>query len=152
MGRYDGFHAAYSFNKKVTVNAVGGFPIESFRDSGLNTEKRFGGTSVDLKNIYKNTDLTLYTIYQTNKGLIDREAVGSEVRYFTQKYSFYNVLDYDTKYNSLNLFMLNGWWNFDENTTLNFSTDYGNAPFLTTTNAIIGQGVEHLYELFDRLS
>jgi hypothetical protein len=89
---------------------------------------------------------------QRNQGLIDRRAVGGEIKYFENKKSLYLLADYDIFYKDLNLLMLFGTWTLVPGTTVNLNVDYRNSPFLTTKSAIQGQGVNNLDGLFSRFN
>ncbi|MCB9720913.1 MAG: tetratricopeptide repeat protein [Candidatus Omnitrophica bacterium] len=149
LGRFDGIHAAYDVNPAVTLNTVFGYPVESSRDTFLNTDKRFYGFSVDLGTYREVWDFVLFFIDQQNQGVTDRRAVGGEIRYFDPQKSFFSLIDYDTFYNVLNIFLANGRISFPTKTVLNVILDYRRSPILTTNNAIQGQGVNKLDELFN---
>lgn len=149
LGRFDGIHAAYDVNPAITLNTVFGYPVESSRDTFVNTDKKFYGLSLDLGTYREVWDFVVFFINQENQGLTDRRAIGGEIRYFDPEKSFFSLIDYDTFYDVLNIFLANGRITFPTRTVLNVILDYRRSPVLTTNNAIQGQGVNKLNELFN---
>jgi hypothetical protein len=80
-------------------------------------------------------------------GLVDRRVVGGEVRYFDPKRSLFSMVDYDIYYSSLNIFLLQGNWTFEDETRVYMNLDYRNSPLLTTSN-VIGHQIETEPDLF----
>ncbi len=149
LGRFDGVDLGYEITSDIEINAVYGYPVQSSRQTDINTDRKFYGASIDFTNVSEDWDFTTYYIEQKNKGLLDRRAVGGEVRYFKGGKSLFAMADYDLHFKELNLVMFNGNWLISKDTTIYMSLDYRKNPLLTTTNAIQGQGVENLADLFD---
>jgi hypothetical protein len=149
LGRFDGTLLAYDINQDLTLNTVFGFPVESSRNTSIDTDKKFYGASVDLGTFGEAWDFVAFFINQENHGITDRRAIGGEVRYFEPNKSFFSLIDYDVFYKALNIFLINGRYSFPTKTVLNLIFDYRKSPILTTNNAIQGQGVNNLGELFD---
>jgi len=139
LNRFDGLVLGYELTPDVRVRAAAGLPVERSGDVFLNKHKTFAGLSGDLLNIFDNWDLSLFLIEQRVDGLVDRRAVGGEVRYFDQHRSLFSLLDYDIFYGSLNTFLLQGNWTLGDQTRLFMNLDYRNSPVLMTSNALIGQ-------------
>lgn len=113
----------------MKVNFLAGYPVElSIQNS-------------------PNTDFKLYNLSQTNDGLTDRTAVGTEIKSINEFSSLFLLLDYDTFYSELNIATFVGTWRNEANSTLNFIADYRMSPALTTNNALIGQPVTTMEEL-----
>ncbi len=152
LGRFDGMHAGYELTRDTTVNMVYGLPVLTSAKYRVNDVQDFYGISVDVADLWDGWDWTGFYIAQDNEGMTDREAAGTELRYFDDKKSFFTLLDYDLHFSELNTFMFLGNWRFSRETQFNLTLDYRKSPILTTTNAIQGQGVENLDELFDIFS
>ncbi len=151
LGRFDGVHLAGGINPQLILNGVYGYPVETTSTS-LDTDKRFYGISLDMGTLWNGWDFSAFAINQENHGLTDRRAVGAETRYFDSEKGFFNLIDYDIYFQKLGIFLLNGQWKIQKVTTLNFVFDYRQSPLLTLNNAILGQGVGSLDELFNRYS
>ena len=148
LGRYDGVLLRYRIAPKIRLNAVAGFPVDSTTDKNINSERRFIGVSADLGDFADYWNFNIFAINQTAKGVVDRRAVGGELRYADPTKSLFTLVDYDISYNDLNLFLMVANWTLPSTTTINLVLDYRNSPILTTTNALQGQGVATLRELF----
>jgi hypothetical protein len=152
LGRFDGIHTAYEANETVTFNGVYGYPVDTSDKSKINSDQEFYGASMELNNLGDAWDFSTFYIAQENLGIKDREAVGAELRYFDTRKSFFTLVDYDTYYEDLNIFLFIGNWTITEGSTFNLVLDYRNSPILTTTNAIQGQlvtGFQQLLTLFN---
>tara|TARA_R110002096_G_C14661942_1_gene728475 strand:+ start:749 stop:2830 length:2082 start_codon:yes stop_codon:yes gene_type:complete len=149
LGRFDGVDVGYEITDNIKVNAVYGHPVQSSRQTNINSDRKFYGASLDFDSLVENWDFTAYLIEQKNKSLLDRRAIGGEARYFKDGKSLFAMVDYDLHFKELNLAMLNSSFNLSEKTSIYANLDYRKSPLLTSTNAIQGQGVENLSDLFD---
>merc|ERR1711879_305372 len=78
----------------LNVGMVGGYPVTSSRDSfgdTLGSQRRFAGLSVAWSPWEDGPDIALYSIEQTDSGLVDRRAVGGEIRYFDDGLTLFGV-------------------------------------------------------------
>ena len=95
LGRFDGIHISYDIIPKIVINGVFGFPVESTKQTNIETEKKIYGVSANFGTFSEHWDYTAFFITQDHSGMIDRCAIGGEVRYFDPKKSFFSLLDYD---------------------------------------------------------
>jgi tetratricopeptide (TPR) repeat protein len=146
LGRFDGLLVELPLTRVLSVSMTGGFPVYSSRD-GFDSKRYFYGASLELEGFATGWDADTFYIEQRVNGLIDRRAVGGELRYFDPRHSFFSLLDYDTFYNRLNTAQLLGNWTTENRTALNLLLDYRNSPILTTSNALQGQPVQTIEEL-----
>ena len=151
LGRFDGLLLGYQLTDWLTLNGVAGYPVFSTRDS-LKTDRYLYGVSADLGTFANAWDFEAFFIEQQNDGILDRRAIGGEVRYFDPVRSLLSFVDYDISYDSLNTLILLGTWTLPDRTTINASVDYRNSPILTTTNALQGQTLVSLDDLLNSLS
>ena len=152
LGRFDGTHISYDITPEIVINGVFGFPVVSTKQTEVVTERKFFGVSADFGTFNEHWDYSGFFITQDNSGVTDRRAIGGEVRYFDPEKSFFTLLDYDVFFKELNIFLFNGKWTLPSKTTLNLAYDHRRSPLLTTNNAIQGQGVLELDDLFDRFT
>lgn len=152
LGRFDGAHLSADIAPRIKVNGVFGYPVESVHQTEIEPDKKFYGVNLGLGTFLQKWDFNTFFINQINSGLTDRRAIGGEVRYFDPSKSFFTLMDYDVFFNALNIFLFNGHWTLPTKTTLNMVLDYRKSPLLLINNAIQGQGVGELSDLFDRLS
>jgi hypothetical protein len=147
LGTFDGLYAGYQLLPRLRLNARYGYPVESTRD-GPNTDRQFHALSADFGTFAGAWDMSVYAIAQDYFGLTDREAVGTELRYFRPGLTFVGLVDYDIHYGDLNDVLLLGTIALPAQWSLSVNLDHRKSPSLTTRNALIGQPVTTFDELF----
>ncbi len=152
LGRFDGFHLNFPVYDKIDLNLVAGYSVLSSKDIFVNTDQYFYGINADFGTYLDTWDFNVFFIEQRDHGLLDRRAVGGEVRFFEENKSFFSFFDYDIYHAELNTFLFTGQWIFADRTTVNLSYDYRTSPFLTTGNATQGQNVDSLDQLLQSFS
>jgi hypothetical protein len=146
LGRFDGLLLGIPMTEKLTLRPVAGAPVDSSRD-GFNESQYFYGISLDIEGFARGWDANAFIVEQRADSMVDRRAVGGELRYFDVKRSFFTLVDYDIHFNELNIAQFLGNWTAPDKTTVNLLLDYRNSPLLRTSNALQGQGVESLDDL-----
>lgn len=147
LGRFDGLWYGYPLSNDIKINFVAGLPVLSGGGVNINSNQLVYGVSADFDKIIKKLDVTTFVVQQTFDGVLDRSAVGSEIRYIADRSSYFGILDYDVSFNKLNTIQFVGNWLFSNNKSLNFVYDRRASPIITTSNALIGQGFVKLSEL-----
>ncbi|MBI3545057.1 MAG: hypothetical protein HY081_00470 [Gammaproteobacteria bacterium] len=135
LGRFDGLLAGYNFNSKWKINAAAGIPTDISYDSHLS----FQGMGLDLGPFADHWGGSVYTIRQKVDGVIDRNALGSELRYFSPSFSIYSLFDYDTGFQDSNIAMIQGNWTATNGTSAHMLLDRRKTPSLGLVNALIGE-------------
>ncbi|HSD69014.1 MAG TPA: SPOR domain-containing protein, partial [Woeseiaceae bacterium] len=146
LGRFDGGNLAFQVTGKLLLNAVVGKPVLSTSD-GIDDDRNFYGVSANYAPTGESLDIGAFFIQQTIAGMTDRQAVGTELRYFQNGKSLWGMLDYDISYQELGSAFLQGSWRLTSGTTLNALVDRRRSPFLSTGNALIGQQLSSFSEL-----
>jgi len=139
LGRYDGIELGYAGRERWRLGALAGIPIDSSRTDGFGDDRWVGGLSAEFGTFFDALDVGLFAIGQTASGVVDRAAVGGEIRYFRPGYYGALFFDYDFHFQSLNLIQFTGSWQAGPSSTLTGLVDHRNVPFLTARNAIQGQ-------------
>jgi len=152
LGRFDGGLIGYQLTPQVRVNAVGGFPTDTTTSVELHTNRYFYGLSMDLGTFADHWDFNVYAIEEMVDSLVDRRAVGGEVRYFDARRSLFGFVDYDVYYKELNTALLVANVTFLEQSTLSLTVDYRYSPILQTTNALQGQTANSINDLHEVLT
>jgi tetratricopeptide (TPR) repeat protein len=145
-GRYDGARASFSLPAAVTLNIIGGFPVYSSYDDP-ETDTRFFGASFDYV-LWQNWELNSFYFHQEVDGVTDRQAIGTEIQFSYEAGSIFGLVDYDIYHQDLSMMLLSATYLFRDMTTFTVSGEYRKSPLLTTRNALIGQSVCRLDELF----
>jgi tetratricopeptide (TPR) repeat protein len=137
LGRFDGAQAGYSFAPKWKISGVAGVPTDPLLDS----RRRFYGMSIDAEALTPHLSGSVYTIQQTADGLVDRRAIGSDLRYFNGGISLSSSLDYDVAIRGLNIAAVQGTWTLADTTTFNAMWDRRATPLLMLSNGLFFQTV-----------
>jgi len=136
LTRFDGISAGYNFLPKWRANVVAGTPADF---NPINSDRVFWGTSLDIGTFAEHWNGSIYYMQQSIDDVTDRQAVGGELRYFDPKRSLMSLLDYDLYFGELNIFMLQGLWQFAPATSATLMLDHRMAPLLQLSNALIGE-------------
>lgn len=150
LGRYDGALISYDVAAHWKVNMVAGVPVELSGSSDSN--RYFYGLSIDAGTFKEHWDFNGFVINQMTDQIVDRRAVGGEVRYHDRMSSYFGLIDYDTIFSRLNSTLLVANWFFPDSTTVNVVADYRTSPSLSAENALIGQAETSVGALLARLS
>lgn len=142
MGRFDGAAVGFGVSPSLRVNAVAG----QLSDFTVGSKPVFYGASMDMGPV------TIYAINQTVDNVIDRQAVGSEFRYFEPGKTAFLLLDYDTSYSTLNTAMFQGTLSTTAERTYNLLLDHRRAPYMSTRNALNGAMTASISELLQVMS
>ena len=146
--RFDGAWVRYTpIPQFLSVNLLAGQPRQFSltpnyvpddpRNFRADLNPYFYGANVDIGPIGQAWSGNAYYFNQMVNGVVDRRAVGTEVRYGANGKNVYALVDYDIYFNALNIATLNGTW-VTEGTTFNFMADHRRTPFLRTANALFG--------------
>jgi tetratricopeptide (TPR) repeat protein len=146
--RFDGAWVRYvAVPQFFNVNLLAGQPRQFSLTSNFvpddprnfraDLKRYFYGVNVDIGPIGQAWNSNLYFINQMVNGVVDRRAVGTELRYAANGKNAFSLIDYDVSYNVLNVAMLNGTW-VTEGTTYTLLVDHRRTPYLQTTNALFG--------------
>ena len=151
FGTFDGAIAGYHVNPKWMVSAMVGKPIVRTFSDVKTSEKFFYGVKADVESADKKLGSNQFFVQQEVDGILDRQAVGGDVRYAEKGLSIFGLMDYDVLYNELSLFNFRIGWNYSESNKLNFS--YNRRNLVLTSQALRGMtGIETINELQDYLS
>ena len=142
LGRFDGALLSWQPLSMVRLDVVAGSPALSRFDLPFKDEKYFYGAGIGL-GPFVGLETTLYAIEQRDRWLVDREAVGADVRYFDEsKFAFGNV-DYDIHFQRLNAAIFSGSWILPDKSTIYGGADYRRTPYLSTWNARAQSAFRH---------
>ncbi len=148
LGRFDGVLAGTAISPKWRINIVGGEPV----DWTIDSRRTFYGVSIDAGTFAEHWGGSLYTIKQTVDGVVDRQAVGTELRYFDTRKSVYTLLDYDTAFSMINTALVQANWTVGAATVFNLLADHRKSPALQLTNALIGESTTSVATLLQTRS
>ena len=136
FGRYDGAQFVYNLSPSWRAALFAGTPQEY----NVDASRVFYGAAVDAGPVADHWFGNLYYMRQEVNGQIDREAVGTELRYSDPLHSVSTLFDYDTSYQVLNVGAIQVNWRTSGAMTYNLLVDHRMLPILQTTNAVFGTG------------
>ncbi len=138
IGRFDGAIVGVDLGTKLRVNAVAGVPVA--QDQFVNNSQVFEGMSLEAQNFAEHWGASGFFINQTADHVVDRRAVGGDLRYFDQKKTLYALVDYDVQFATLNAVTLQGTYQFADQTSVALMLDDRKAPTLETSNGLLQSG------------
>lgn len=151
FGTFDGVIAGYHVAPRWLVSAMFGKPVvRSFFDTDL-PEKFFYGVKADVESSDKRLGSNMFFVQQEVDGILDRQAIGADLRYARKGLSIFGLLDYDVLYSELSLFNLRIGWNYTDSNKLNFSYNRRNLV-MTSQAANTIPGITTIDELEELIS
>jgi hypothetical protein len=149
FGRFDGANFSWEPVKDLKTQVVVGSPVYSSKAQPFADGRYFYGASIEYTLPNKEWSGTVYAVEQDVQNIVDRRALGGELRYVGKNLSVYSAADYDIFYNELNNAYVSGTWNPREGTSVYLTADYRKVPFLLTSNALTGENFDQLSTLVD---
>ncbi len=146
LGRFDGLKLQRRIGKNE-LQLLLGMPVERSSDTSPDSSRQFYGLNFQSGPLAEHWQASGYLIQQQYDGLLDRRAIGGELRYNHTQRTLYTLLDYDIAYHVLNIANLQATYHFKDKSSINLLLDYRASPVLTTGNALIGQSATSLDEL-----
>jgi hypothetical protein len=146
LGRFDGLDVGYRLTERIELSAVVGQPVNSATD-GFDSERTFYGASINYGPLFEDLEVSAFVIQQQIGSMQDRQAIGTEFRYFADKQSLWGLIDYDTSYGEISSAYLQGSWRIGSRLTVSASFDQRHSPYLSAGSALIGQPVATFAEL-----
>jgi hypothetical protein len=149
FGRFDGAVGTYEPLKDLKIQAVGGSPVYSRSSDPFADNRYFFGASVEYTLPSREWAGSVYAIQQNIRDIIDRRAIGGDIRYLGKTLNGFAAADYDLFYGQLNNAYVSATWLPRDGTTLYGTVDFRRVPFLLTSNALMGQKYSELITLVD---
>jgi hypothetical protein len=146
LGRFDGATITHKQNDSVQWNVVGGYVARSAYET-TETKQPFYGISADVELAGGKIEVSPFFVQQYYDGILDRQAVGAHFYWVTDESLVSAVVDYDINLAAVNNLYLNGSYNLNEQWRVHGTIDQRRSPYLTTSNALIGQSYDDLSEL-----
>ena len=147
LGRFDGALVSWQPLSMLRLDVVAGSPAVSRYDLPFKDDKYFYAAGIGLGPFFGGFETTLYAIEQRDRWLVDREAIGTDTRYFDENKFVFGNIDYDVHFNRLNAAIFSGSWILPDKSTIYGGADYRRTPFLSTWNALLNQPFNTLYDM-----
>ncbi len=146
LGRFDGAVFTYQYDPIFGFTTFGGSPVDYRTDMPLKDDRYFYGGALNF-GPWKGVDADVYAIEQMDRSIVDRQAVGAELRYNDLTKSAFLTVDYDMHFDKLDAAIFTGTWTLPDKSIIRAGADYRMAPYLTTWNALQGQAFTTIYDL-----
>ena len=142
LGRFDGALFGVRLKPKIRGYLVGGWPVDFQEHHDIQTNKPMLGTRLDFDELIPRWKMSAYGIRQNIGDIINRAAIGGDVRYFFDKKIFYSLVDYDVSYGVVNFLTFHYGWQATPKTKFDIHFDRRRSPVMLTTNALQGLSVQ----------
>jgi hypothetical protein len=153
FGRFDGLRVAADLGPRFTLSSLVGMPVESTTDSGPDTDTMVAAGALDFRDLgLEGFEGQFFAVGRRTASMTERAAIGSELRYSTNKSYSFVYLDYDVVFNSLNTFLASTTFRPTVDTDFRALIERRNNPILTLRSALLGQTVSDLDDLSDLIS
>jgi len=148
LGRFDGIWWSQRLGPRWRYSLYAGYPVDLYNILPIDeTDRHFAGISLDMGRFADTWDFNLFGISQQINGIVDRQAVGGEIRFSNRKRSHFLLLDYDVSYNTINTAVLSSNWVLPARFTFNLLLDTRTIPTLATSSALWGRSESGIDEL-----
>jgi len=134
LTRFDGVIGGFNLYRDWHLYLASGAPVDTVAPD---SQRRFQGISVDTRIPSQDLSLTVFNMDATIDGEPDRKAIGMEGRYSTGDSSGLGLLDYDTYFNDLNIFLVQSNWKGSRDLTYNLMVDYRKSPLMQLSNVLL---------------
>jgi len=138
VGRFDGAIVGYDIAPKLHLSAVAGVPVAA--DQFVDAKRQFEGLSLESQSFAEHWGGSGFIINQTTDSVVDRRAIGGDLRYFDPQKTLYALVDYDTAFATLNAVTLQGTYQLPDQTSVSLLLDDRKAPTLETSNGLLQTG------------
>jgi hypothetical protein len=146
FGRFDGALFSWQALPMLKVDLIGGSPANSRYNLPFTNERYFYGGGIGTGPLFGGLDASVYYNEERGRWLVDRAAVGTDIKYSdSKKFAFANV-DYDLRFQQLNEAVITGSWTLFSQTTLYGGANYQRVPFLSSWNALLNSSFGTLYD------
>lgn len=133
LERFDGAQGYYEFSPGWRIGGIAGDAVEFLSPF----KKSFWGMNIEKVAENGLPGVSIYATEQKLDGLLNRRAIGADVRYFDGKLSAFGTYDYDTLYKSTNIAMAQLNYLTSAGTNYFAYLDHRRAPSLSLTNALL---------------
>ncbi|MEK6750331.1 MAG: hypothetical protein AABY83_14195 [Pseudomonadota bacterium] len=138
LGRYDGAYVGYKVAPKVQATLVAGLPVDYLETMQLATNNRMAGVALEFPELVPNLNWGVFAMQQEIEKMLDRRALGADVRYFANKHTFFSFADYDVSYKVLNNITAHYGLQFNPISNISVHVDSRRTPYTLTSNAAYG--------------
>ncbi len=144
FGLFDGVSASLPFGQGYKADAMFGVPANTLINA---PQQVLMGAMIEADNLFPHWGGNVSLVQQNTEGIVDRQAVGLDTRYFGDTVSMYSQIDYDINLNVLNAVTLQGSMQGPWDSTVTLMLDDRKAPTLQVSDALIGSNFMSLAQM-----
>jgi hypothetical protein len=144
FGLFDGVSASMPFGEGYKADAMLGVPANTLINA---PQQVLMGAMIEADNLIPHWGGNVSLVQQNTEGIVDRQAIGLDARYFGDEVSMYSQIDYDINLNVLNAVTVQGSMQGPWDTTLTMMVDDRKAPTLQVSDALIGSNFQSLSQM-----
>jgi tetratricopeptide (TPR) repeat protein len=146
FGRFDGVLFSWQPLPLLKLDLDGGSPANSRYNLPFTAERWFTGGGIGIGPLFGGLDASIYYNEERGRWLVDREAIGTDLKFTdATKFAFVNI-DYDLRFQQLNEAVLSGSWTLPNQATVYGGLDSRRVPFLSSWNVLLGSSFGTLYD------
>jgi hypothetical protein len=146
LGRFDGMLLSWQALATMKIDLIGGSPASSRYDLPIKNQRYFYGAGIGFGPFLGGLETSFYAIEQRDQWLVDREAIGTDIKYIDQNKFWFGNIDYDIHFQQLDAAIFSGSWTLSDTTAVYGGADYRRTPYLSTWNALLNQPFATLYD------
>jgi len=153
VGEMDGITLKAPIGSQFLIGASAGFPVNPTKKHVIQDNKPFIFLNSKLPKLFNSFVLKPYLVIQYEDSYINRQSIGMEFSFNKRGRSLYQLMDYNTQFNAINLWLLQGEIQNKSNAQYYITLNYHRNPALKLNNALVNEVRAHsLKELTDVLS
>ena len=134
LGYYDGIALGTNVTERWRIGYVAGVPFDTIAPG---SHRQFSGYRIDAGQFGGHWSGSIFSITNTIDGLMDRDAVGGELRYVSPTENVLSLVDYDRYFSDLNIFLLQGYWQAGKNWSYYALVDARKSPLQQLNNGLL---------------
>jgi len=136
FGRVDGISYGQNITSKIRADIVGGYVVDSSDKTHVQTNQPLIGVGMEYNKIWRSLNMAPFFKMQKYDGYLESQSVGTDFSFFDKKTNIFGLVEYDTSYNGLNIFMTRAAYNINKNISVTGRLDYRASPLYGTSNAL----------------
>jgi hypothetical protein len=146
FGRFDGSLISWQALPLFKIDVLAGSPANSRYNTPFTAERYFYGGAIGLAPVFGGLEASIYYNEERGRWLVDREAVGTDIRYSDPTKFFFANVDYDMRFQQLNEAVASGSWTVPSGTTIYGGANSQRVPFLSSWNVLLNSPFGTLYD------
>jgi hypothetical protein len=147
FGRFDGAVLSWLALPYLKFDVFAGSSANSRFNLPFDDPRYFYGFGIGTGPLSSGLDAAVYFNEQRSGSLLDRRAVGAEIKYSDQNRFGFATVDYDLHFRALGQAVVSGSWTLPNKATVYAGADYRRVPFLSSSNVLLNRPFSTLYDL-----